>query len=119
MQIYPEYRPKPVSGDKFNMRLIIARKRKVRKKNCNFLPRIVSKYGKRFFLQRSERRNTAYISDCISEKMVYHGYMFSLVSYLQLYSAKNSFGVYTGIVEPRKSFLLRVIIQSTVSSSAH
>ena len=37
MRIYHEYRPKPVSGDKFNMRLIIARKRKVRKKNCTFI----------------------------------------------------------------------------------
>ena len=37
MQIYPEYRQKPVSGDKFSMRLIIARKRKVRKKNISIL----------------------------------------------------------------------------------
>ena len=36
MQIYPEYRPKPGSGGEISMELIIARKRKVRKKNCTF-----------------------------------------------------------------------------------
>lgn len=36
MQIYHEYRLKPVSDGKISMDLIIARKRKVRKENCNF-----------------------------------------------------------------------------------
>ena len=37
MQIYPEYRPKPVSDGKINMGLIIARKKKVRKENISIL----------------------------------------------------------------------------------
>ena len=37
MQIYLEYRLKPVSNGKISMGLIIARKRKVRKKNCTFI----------------------------------------------------------------------------------
>ena len=36
MRIYHEYRLKPVSDGKISMNLIIARKRKVRKENCNF-----------------------------------------------------------------------------------